>query len=171
MKTIFGGKLTVHRGKIHGYLGMDMDWSKDGKVTISMSKYLFQILEEFIDKITKTSVTPSADYLFKIREKCDAAQLPEELAVIFHHTVAQLLFVSQRARLRTPVLSLTKRVKVPDRDDWNKLVRCLQYIKATIHTKLTLGVDSLSVLNWNIDAAHQVHEDCRGHTGGTLNLG
>ena len=46
MKTIYGEKLTVHRGKIHDYLGMDMDWSKNGKVTISMIKYLFQILEE-----------------------------------------------------------------------------------------------------------------------------
>ena len=82
MKTIYGEKLTVHRGKIHDYLGMTMDWSKDGKVIISMIKYLFQILEEFFDEITKTSVTPSADYLFKIRKTCDAAQLPEELAVV-----------------------------------------------------------------------------------------
>ena len=74
-----------------------MDWSKDGKVAISMIKYLYQIPDKFIDKTTKTSATPSADYLFKNREKCDAAQLPEELAIIFHHTVAQLLFVSQRA--------------------------------------------------------------------------
>ena len=116
---------------------------------------------------------PSAYYLFKIREKCDATQLPEEFAVIFHHTVAQLLFVSQRARhdIQTPVSFLTKRVKAPDRDDWNKLVRCLQYIKATIHMKLTLGVDSLSILNWFIDSAHQVHEDCKGHTGQAQALG
>ena len=118
---------------------MDMDWSKDGKVAISMIKYLYQILDEFIGKITKTSATPSADHLFKIRQKCDAAQLPEELAIIFHHTVAHLLFVLQRARrdIQAQVSSLTKRVKAPDMDDWNKLVRCLQYIKATIHVKLT----------------------------------
>ena len=110
-----------------------MDWSKDGKVTINMIKYLYQILDKFIDEITKTSVNPSADYLLKIRKKeCDTAQLPEELAVIFHHTVAQLLFVSQRAQrdIQTPVSFLTKRVKTPDRDNWNKRVRCLQYIKA-----------------------------------------
>ena len=117
------------QGEKHDCLGMDMDWSKNGKVTISMIKYLFQILDEFIEEITKTSATQSADYLFKICKKCDAAQLPEELAVIFHHTVAQLLFVSQRARrdIQTPVSFLTKRVKAHDRDDWNKLVRCLQY--------------------------------------------
>ena len=96
---------------------MDMDWSKDGKVTASMIKYLFQILNEFIDEITKTSVTLSANYLFKICKNCDAAQLPEELALICHHTVAQPLFVSQRAQrdVQTPVSFLTKRVKAPDR--------------------------------------------------------
>ena len=30
MKGIYGEKLTIHRGKIHDYLGMDMDWTKDG---------------------------------------------------------------------------------------------------------------------------------------------
>ena len=50
-------------------------------------------------------------------------------------------------------------------------MRRLQYIKATIHMKLTLGVDSLNILNWFIDSAHQVHEDFKGHTGGALTLG
>ena len=152
---------------------MDMDWTKDGKVSVSIIKYLHKVLEEFIEEIKKTSMTPSADYLFKIREKIDAAKLPEELAVMFHHTVAQLLFLCQRARrdIQTPVSFLTKRVKRPDKDDWNKLVRCLQYLKATIHMKLTLRVDSMSILNWFIDSSHQVHEDCKGHTGGALTLG
>ena len=30
--------------------------------------------------------------------------------------------------------------------------------------KLTLDVDSLSILNWYSGAAHQVHEDCKGNT-------
>ena len=68
MKTIYGEKLTVHRGKIHDYLGMEMDWSKDGKVSISMIKYLHKILEDFVEDIRKLSVTPAADYLFKIRD-------------------------------------------------------------------------------------------------------
>ena len=29
MKGIYGEKLTIHRGKNHDYLGMDMDWTKD----------------------------------------------------------------------------------------------------------------------------------------------
>ena len=46
-----------------------------------------------------------------------------------------------------------------------------QYINATIHMELTLGVDSLNNLNWFIDSAHQVHEDCKWHTGEELTLG
>ena len=37
--------------------------------------------------------------------------------------------------------------------------------------KLTLEVDNLSSLNCFIDALHQVHNDCKGHTGGALTLG
>ena len=94
-----------------------MDWSKDGQVSISMIKYLIKLLGDFIENVTKFSVTPSADYLSKIREDEEVKNLPEESAIIFYHTVAQLLFLSQRARRDTqlPVSFLTKRVKSPDR--------------------------------------------------------
>ena len=50
-------------------------------------------------------------------------------------------------------------------------MRCLQCIKTTMHMQLTLSVDSLNILNWFMDSAHQVHVDCKGHTGGALTLG
>ena len=37
---IYGPKLTVKQGKTHDYLGMDLDWSVGGKVTILMIKYV-----------------------------------------------------------------------------------------------------------------------------------
>ena len=89
MKGIYGKKLTIHRGKIHDYLGMDMDWSEDGQVSISMIEYLSKLLDDFIENITKSSVTPSADYLFKTREDTEVKKLPEKLAIAFHHTIAQ----------------------------------------------------------------------------------
>ena len=119
METLYGKTLTVHGGKNHNYLGMNMNWSKDGKITTSIIKYLHQVLEDFIEEIKKSSVTPSAECLFKIREKIDAAQLSEELAVIFHYTVAQLLFLCQHARqdIQTPFYFPTKDIKNPDKDD------------------------------------------------------
>ena len=77
MKDIYSKKLTIHRGKIHDYLGMDMDWTKDGQVSISMIEYLSKLLDNFIENIAKSSVTPPADYLFKIREDTEVKKLPE----------------------------------------------------------------------------------------------
>ena len=58
--------MTVKRGKIHDYLGMDLDWSVGGKVTISMIKYVYTILEEFIEVVKKTAATSARDNLFQV---------------------------------------------------------------------------------------------------------
>ena len=28
-----------------------------------------------------------------------------------------------------------------------------------------------SIINWFIDSSHQIHEDCKGHTGAALTIG
>ena len=73
--------------------------------------------------------------------------------VAFHHTVAQLLFASARARrdIQTAVAFLTTRVKRPDEDDWGKLRRLLIYLKCTLYMKLTISVESLTLIKWWID--------------------
>ena len=131
----------VHRGKYHDYLGMDLDYSHKGEVKISMIKYLKKVLDVFPEGIKGSTPSPAADHLFKIRDKAEARFLPEEQAVAFHHTVAQLLFASARARrdIQTAVAFLTTRVKRPDKDDWGKLRRLLIYLKSTLYMKLTIG--------------------------------
>ena len=78
--------------------------------------------------------------------------LDKKRAKDFHHSVAQLLFVSTRVRrdIQTAVAFLTTRVKRPDEDDWGKLKRVLKYLNGTRHLKLTLSVDDLSILQWCI---------------------
>ena len=111
--TIYGQNMTVKRGKIHNYLGMDLNWSVGGKATIAMIEYVYKILEGFIEVIKKTAATPARDNLFQVRAEELAKHLPDELAVAFHHVVAQLLFLSQRARrdIQLPVSFMTQRVK------------------------------------------------------------
>ena len=36
---------------------------------------------------------------------------------------------------------------------------------------LTLSADKSKPPTWSIDAAHSVHKDCKGHTGGSFTLG
>jgi len=62
-------------------------------------------------------------------------------------------------------------VKKHDNDDWDKLKRVLKYLHTTRSLRLTLSADSLSNKVWYVDASHQLHDDCKGHTGSILMFG
>ena len=44
LKIIYGG-LSVQRVKLHDYLEMDLDYSKQGTLKLSMIKYLYSVLQ------------------------------------------------------------------------------------------------------------------------------
>ncbi len=86
-------------------------------------------------------------------------------ALAFHHTVAQVLFMSTKARqdIQTVVAFLTTRVTSPDKVDWGKLKQVLKYLNGVKHLKLKLSVGDLGILKWYVDGSQNVHWDCRGH--------
>jgi hypothetical protein len=122
--------------------------------------------------ITGKSATPAADHLFTIRDEKEAKPLDKERALTFHHTVAQLLFMATRVRrdIQTAVAFLTTRVKSPD-EDGGKLKRVLKYLNRTKYLKLRLCVDNLGLLKLFVDALHNTHWDCRGHSGAMFTMG
>ena len=85
-------------GALHDYLGMNINCSNHGEVSFNMIPYLQKVLNEFPEKITGVSSTSAADHLFKIRDPKEAQLLPEQQAISFHHTTAQLLFLSYTPR-------------------------------------------------------------------------
>jgi hypothetical protein len=119
LATIYGNGLVVHRGKIHDYLGMDLNFSTDGIVQVSMITYTSKILTDFPEPITTSCATLAVDHLFTVRRESKAKFLPEAQAQAFHHTVAQLLFLCKRTQrdIQTAVSFLTTCVKRPDKDD------------------------------------------------------
>jgi hypothetical protein len=60
------GKDVAHRGKIHDYLGMELDYSGAGKVKIGMIKYAKNMLEDFPEKLIEKYISkiPAGDDLF-----------------------------------------------------------------------------------------------------------
>ena len=106
-KKIFpdgSGKMLISRGKFHDYLGMKLDFLKQGEVVITMILYIQEMIEVFnqADKSGKISKTPAADNLFEVDE--DSPLLDNKWASIFHTSVAKALFLTKRAR---PVISVT----------------------------------------------------------------
>jgi hypothetical protein len=143
----YGVAVATHRGKVHDYLGMIFDFSRKGKVIVTMMEYIKNIIKDFPEEIVGTKTSPAADHLFTVREPSLAKVLPEEQAMAFHRTTAQLLFLSARARrdIQPATAFLTTRVRSPDEDDWGKVKRVLGYLKGTLHMPLILSADLLTL--------------------------
>jgi hypothetical protein len=136
------GAMTVIRGNIHKYLGMTLDYTVRGQVKITMFDYVDEILTDF-DKAepkgggTKTSAAPGS--IFKVDENCE--KLKQDKAVEFHNLVAKTLYSTKRAMpdTCTALAFLTTRVRAPKKDDWNKLVHLMRYIRGTSTMPLMLN--------------------------------
>ena len=127
------GAMKLKQGKIHEYLGMQLDFSVAGQVKITMFDYIQENLEDFHKyDLNKTIYrTPAADHLFKVRD--DQPKLDEQKAQTFHTFTAKALFATKLARpdIRRSIAFLTTRVICPDEDDWNKLLCMMRYLRGT----------------------------------------
>jgi hypothetical protein len=149
-----------------------MDFSTPGEVKFDMIPYIRKIISTFPEKVAGVQSTPAGNRLFQVRPITEAQFLSEDLAQAFHYTTAQLLFLSRVGRdIQTTIAFLATRVKCPDADDWGKLRRVLKYLRTTFCLPLTLFTDSLTNIAWYVDVSHQIHDDCKGHTGSLLTFG
>ena len=82
--------------KVHKYLRTTIDYSLPGKVILSMINYIGKMLNDITEYTNGESATPNAHDLFYIAE--DTTKLSQAYIDIFHHFVAQLLYLSKRAR-------------------------------------------------------------------------
>ena len=114
-----------------------------------------------------------AYHLFEVRDAALAKALPKEQAMAFHHTTAQLLFLSTRAGRDTqPVTAfLTTCMRDLYEDNLGKVKRMLGYLKGTLCMPLILSADSWMLAWWWIDAAYAILNDCWGHTRAGMSLG
>ena len=176
------GEMKVHRGKVHKYLGMSLDFTNKGQCIVTMNDYLAEIVvaydsaiaehnDGFLPVTKQRYETPAPDNLFTVNEDCE--KLPKEMAADFHTIVAKMLYVTKRARPDTclSVAFLTTRVRAPDRDDWEKLRHLMEYLRKDNVRPLVLGADNDGLLMWYVDASFAVHPNMRGHTGGGLTMG
>jgi hypothetical protein len=119
-----------------------------------MIKQLEKVFANFPEDIGRPASTPASDHLFQIRDPEETEKegkfLNDAKKNRFHHTVAQLLFITCRVRgdIANPVAFLTTRVKKLDEDNWGKLKRVLKYLKGTKYMKLTLSVSDLNNIYW-----------------------
>ena len=133
--------------------------------------YIGKNLDDIPEDTKGESATPAAHHLFDIAK--DATKLSQADADLFDHFVAQILYLSKRARpdIQLSVSFLCTRLRGPDNDDYNNLARVMKYIKGTINLPLILSIDNSGNITWYVGASFAVHKDMRNHTGGFMTMG
>ena len=175
IKDTFGQlrEVKTTQGPLHNYLGMTLDYSVPGQVSIDMSHYVDKIVKEFPQENLKgASVdSPWNENLSKVQH--NSAPLQKEQAKVFHTVTTQGLFLCKHGHLDiAPAIAyLTTWVQKPNHADWTKLCQMMQFLKQTVKDKLTLRADCSGCLSWHCDAAFALHNDLRSHTGSTFSMG
>ena len=164
------GKVKTTRGKRHDYLAMTLDFSEPGVLTLDMTDYVKGMIKDFPYKLSGISKQPHTEKLFKVD---DSKKLDPERAALFHTFVMKGMFVSKRGRqdISPDIAFLTTRVQDPNESDWKKLVKFMNFLKATQDDVTKMSADDTQSATWMIDAAFAVHPDAKSHTGATMTLG
>jgi hypothetical protein len=165
------GKVKTTRGKRHDYLGMWLDFSVPGKLQVDMTYYAKSMCEDFPEKLTGKTKGPWNENLFKVDET--AKKLDAEKAKVFHTFVMRGMFLCKRGRqdLQPGVAFMSTRVTKPNKGDWKKLVKWMNFLKATQDDVTTMSADDTASVKWHVDASFAPHEDMKSHTGATMTLG
>ena len=141
MEETFGKDtpLTVSHRQVHDYLGMTLDFRTKGEVQINMEHYIDMMLQDAPEEMKGTATMSAASHLFKVNYK-DPQFLGAENKKLFVHLVMQGLYLSQRGRpdIRTAIAFLCGRLRNPDKDNYKKLTRMMQYLCGTKGMALTL---------------------------------
>jgi hypothetical protein len=136
-----------------------------------MTPYVKSMIEEFPDKLSGKTKTPWNENLFKVDP--NSKRLETEQAKVFHTFVMKGMFLCKRGRqdIQPAIAFMATRVTEPNEGDWKKLVKMMNYLKATKNDVPCISADDTGTIQWHVDAAFAVHKDMKSHTGATMTLG
>jgi hypothetical protein len=165
------GEVKAVRGKKHDYLAMILDYSIPGVLTVDMTAYVKAMVKDFPEKLEGSGKFPWTEKLFKVDSA--SKQLSPERAKIFHTFVMKGMFLCKRGRqdIQPGIAFLSTRTTQPNEGDWTKLVKIMNYLKATQDDVASMSADDTQSIMWHVDAAFAVHNDFKSHTGATLTFG
>jgi hypothetical protein len=62
LASIYGNGLIVHKGKVHDYLGMDLNFALDSIVQVSMITYTLKVISDFPERIASSCTLPAGNH-------------------------------------------------------------------------------------------------------------
>ncbi len=151
------------------YLGMKISRSHDGSIDLSMPGYTANLMTEFsISHVTSVPCSKSITKPLAISESN-----PSVASRPFLSLLMKLLYLAKRIRpdLLYSISTLATRSQSPTSNDYECLIKILQYLNGTQDFIYRIPVqDSLQLCAY-IDASYNAHPDSKGHSGISLFLG
>ena len=161
--------ITMMIGNELSYLGMQIEWTSNG-FQVSMEFYIEQMLLGWPGVLLRAG--PGTKDTYKIDEV--SQRLAEKERVLFHSTVARVLYLAKHVRpdALTVVSFLCTRVTVATEQDQLKLERLLGYFKSTKSRKFYVRVCKPATMQVRmfVDAAFALHHDSKSHTGAVVTV-
>jgi predicted small secreted protein len=160
--------ITMAVGNSHSYIGMTLTVDR-GYVVLDMRYYLKNLLEPFNN--LQVRVVPGSKETFTVQEVAEKLDLKKRM--LFHSTVAKLLYSSKRAHpdIIAVVGFLCTRVKEPSVEDWEKMSKLLGYLKGTEDYVMRLKPNALFRVVAYVDANFSAHPDGKSHSGIVVKVG
>ena len=155
-------------GEFHSYLGMNLDFRTRGQVSISMKGYIEEMMSDY--GISKVARTPANNNLFV---DILPEVLSEEYQKKLHSITARLLYIGTRVRpeILLVVNYLATRVNKYSQGDWQKAMRCMEYLNGDTELGLTLSIGNNMNVNLFADASYGVHADGKSHSASVIKVG
>jgi hypothetical protein len=85
LEEVFGQEapLTITRGKYHEYLGMYLDFSKKGKVTVDLKKFVTEFISQVPADMSEFNNTPASLHLLQVNNQ-NSTLMNKDTAYLFH---------------------------------------------------------------------------------------
>ena len=116
-------EVKMTRGLLHDYLGMTLNYSVPGQVSIDMSHYVKKMVRDFPQENLKGApvASPWNENLFKVQHV--SVSLEKEQAELFHTMTMQGLFLCKcgHPNIAPAIAYLTTWAQKPNHADWTKL--------------------------------------------------
>ena len=77
--------MVINHGEVHDYVGMILDYSKEGAIQVMMINFIRKTLAELPDDMNRVATTPVTEHLFQVNAK--PVFLDDNKAEMFHHNV------------------------------------------------------------------------------------
>jgi len=90
------GKFTITKGNKHNFLGMNMEFHDDGRVSVEMKDQILEALDMFGEEVDMIVTSPAPRHLFDVDDRCE--KLSAKNTDIFHSVTAKLLYIMKRSR-------------------------------------------------------------------------